>query len=95
MPTGKVLRHKQGAEPPHPDFIHLIEAMQQAFVQMSNPDYQPPVLRKHQLDQADHLQRFLRLQPGQFDGRLEALTAVAWLREIERHFRAFGTPVEF
>ncbi|PON64436.1 Zinc finger, CCHC-type [Parasponia andersonii] len=69
--------------------------MQQAFVQMSNPDYQPPAPRECHLDQADHLQRFIRLQPGQFDGRPEALTAIAWLREMERHFRALGTPVEF
>ncbi|PON42604.1 hypothetical protein PanWU01x14_280570, partial [Parasponia andersonii] len=37
----------------------------------------------------------MRLQPGQFDSRPEALTTIAWLREIERHFRALGTLVEF
>ncbi|PON78146.1 hypothetical protein PanWU01x14_021280 [Parasponia andersonii] len=30
----------------------------------------------------------MRLQPGQFDGRPGALTAIAWLCEMERHFRA-------
>ncbi|PON32671.1 Zinc finger, CCHC-type, partial [Parasponia andersonii] len=69
--------------------------MQQAFVQMSNPYSQPPAPREHQLDQANHLQRFMRLLPGQFDGRPEALTAIAWLYEMERHFQALGTPVEF
>ncbi|PON33197.1 hypothetical protein PanWU01x14_354760 [Parasponia andersonii] len=69
--------------------------MQQAFVQMNNPDYQPPALRERQLDQADHLQLFMHLQPGQFDGRPETLTVITWLREMKRHFRALGTPVEF
>ncbi|PON31201.1 hypothetical protein PanWU01x14_371650 [Parasponia andersonii] len=95
MPPRRVLRHQLDAEPPRLDFTHLIEAMQQAFVQMSNPDYQAPAPRERQLDQADHLQRFMRLQPGHFDGRPEALTAIAWLREMERHFRALGTPIEF
>ncbi|PON50427.1 hypothetical protein PanWU01x14_222920 [Parasponia andersonii] len=95
MPPRRVPRHQPDAEPPRPDFTPLIEAMQQAFVQMSNPDYQPPTPRERQLDQADHLQRFMRLQPGHFDGRPEALMAIAWLREMERHFRALGTLVEF
>ncbi|PON42605.1 hypothetical protein PanWU01x14_280580, partial [Parasponia andersonii] len=46
MPPRRVPRHQPGAESPHPDFTHLIEAMQQAFIQMSNPDYQPPALRE-------------------------------------------------
>ncbi|PON38016.1 hypothetical protein PanWU01x14_315880 [Parasponia andersonii] len=64
MPPRRVPRHQQDAETPRPNFTHLIEVMQQAFVQMSNPDYQPPAPRECQLDQANHLQQFMRLQPG-------------------------------
>ena len=96
MPPRRVPRHQPDAEPPqHPDFSHLIEAMQQGFAQMSNPDYQPPAPRARQLDQSDYLQRFTHLQPAQFDGRPDSLAAISWLREIERHFRSIGTPVEF
>ena len=96
MPPRRVLRHQPDAEPPQRlDFSHLIEAMQQAFAQMSNPDYQPPAPKARQLDQSDYLQRFTRLQPGQFDGRPDPLATIAWLREMERHFRSLSTLVEF
>ncbi|PON64131.1 hypothetical protein PanWU01x14_126530 [Parasponia andersonii] len=96
IPLRRVSRHQPGAEPlQHLDFSHLIEAMQQAFSQISSLDYQPPALRARQLDQSDYLQRFMRLQSGQFDGRLDPLAAIAWLHEMERHFRSLGAPVEF
>ncbi|PON38014.1 hypothetical protein PanWU01x14_315860 [Parasponia andersonii] len=51
----RVPRHQPGAEPPRPNFTYLIVAIQQAFVQMSNPDYQSPAPRECQLDQTNHL----------------------------------------
>ncbi|PON45546.1 hypothetical protein PanWU01x14_258160, partial [Parasponia andersonii] len=50
MPLRRVPRHQPDTEPPHSDFTHLIEAMQQEFVQINNPDYQPLAPRERQLD---------------------------------------------